>query len=41
LRADGLIAISGRNVALLDRDALELLAQFQPLSLTPIPPADN
>jgi CRP-like cAMP-binding protein len=41
LRADGLIAISGRQVELLDREALELLAQFQPLSLTPIPPADN
>src|SRR5215470_5396383 len=37
LRADGLVAIKGHQVELLDRAALELLGNFQPLNLTRIP----
>jgi hypothetical protein len=39
LRADGLIAMDGRHVQLVDLAALELLGNFQRLELRPIPPA--
>ncbi len=38
LRADGLIAVNGRDVDLIDRRSLEQLGHFQPLSLTRVPP---
>lgn len=37
LRAEGLIALGERRVEILDRKALELIAQFQPIQLAPIP----
>jgi CRP-like cAMP-binding protein len=39
LRAEGLIGIDGRRIEFLDLKALELLASFQPLVLTPVPVA--
>jgi CRP-like cAMP-binding protein len=38
LRADGLIAIDGHQMELVDVRALELLGHFQPINLTRIPP---
>ena len=37
LRADGLVAVKGHRVELIDRAALELLGHFQPLNLKRIP----
>lgn len=37
LRADGLIAVNDRRVEIVDRKAIELLAQFQPIQSAPIP----
>jgi CRP-like cAMP-binding protein len=41
LRADGLIAINGRHVELIEREALELIGNFQPLNMTRIPSAPD
>ena len=38
LRASGLIALEGRNIELVDRPSLEVMAQFQPIKLAPIDP---
>lgn len=38
LRIDGLIAVNGHDVELLDRQSLEQLGHFQPLVLTRVPP---
>jgi CRP-like cAMP-binding protein len=37
LRADGLIAVDGHRIELVDHNGLELLGQFQPPNLTRIP----
>jgi CRP-like cAMP-binding protein len=37
LRADGLVNVNGRCIEILDLETLEMLGQFQPLSLTRIP----
>lgn len=37
LRADGLIAVNDRRVEIVNRKAIELLAQFQPIQSAPIP----
>jgi CRP-like cAMP-binding protein len=39
LRADGLIAVNGHHVEFLDPNALELLGQFQPITLARVPSA--
>jgi len=42
LRVEGLIAINGRRVEIVDRKTIELLAQFQPIRSARIPlPEDN
>ena len=38
LRTEGLIAMEGQHVELIDRQALELLGHFQPLNMAKIPP---
>jgi CRP-like cAMP-binding protein len=40
LRADGLIAVNGHHVEFLDPSALELLGQFQPVTLARVPSAN-
>jgi CRP-like cAMP-binding protein len=41
LRAEGMIACSGRRIEFPDRKAIELLAQFQPINLIRIPIPDE
>jgi CRP-like cAMP-binding protein len=41
LRTDGLIAVNGHRVEFLDPNALELLGQFQPITLARVPSASN
>jgi len=41
LRAEGMIAVNGRRVEFVDLKALQLLAQFQPISATRIPTPDE
>lgn len=41
LRADGLIAVDGRRVELLDRKTLQMTAQYQPIQLARIPLHDE
>jgi hypothetical protein len=41
LRAEGLIAVNERRVEIIDRKAIELLAQFQPSQLGRIPLPDD
>jgi len=41
LRSDGLIAVEGRRVDLVDFKGLELLGHFQPFNLTRVPPTSR